>query len=122
MRSTASFPLRTFPLRTFVAATLTLLGACDTGDAPPSSSLNASNLGSGDVIHPTACVYGEPEVRVEGHKLIVTCPAGGQGATFECQGRASKPRVLDDGRVVVNCPDGSPTQDPTPLPASKEAR
>jgi hypothetical protein len=97
------------------ALSFLLLGfaACGSADpAPATTQTNPGTLSSGETVHPTTCVYGEPDFKVKGRRVIVTCPDGGPDVTIECETEPKNVRVLDDGRIVADC---SERQLPAPL-------
>jgi hypothetical protein len=69
---------------------------------------------------PSRCLYGSPVATVLNGKLVVSCPEGGEGASYDCTPGHTKPRVLEDGSVVASCTAGERPRVPSPEPLTKD--
>jgi hypothetical protein len=97
-----SLKLSSQVLRILSLPAIALVGiACSDSDGqPPPAGLPTTSTP-----YATRCLYGDPDLKIQGRALTITCPDGGEGGTFVCDYGPPRPRVLSDGRVVVVCQD-----------------
>jgi hypothetical protein len=100
MKSPTSSNL-SFRLAGFLVLLAAGTGACaSSSDVEPLPDTTAA---AGTTVFPIACLYGEPNIRVTGRKMHLSCPEGGPAITIFCVSGPKDARVLDDGRVSADC-------------------
>jgi hypothetical protein len=75
-------------------------GACASSDI---EALPDKKTPDGTTLFPTACIYGEPNIRVSGRTMHLSCPGGGPAFTILCVSEPKDVRIFDDGRVEADC-------------------